>query len=314
MGANIDFLICHIYALVKYVNIFIGFMRKIDVLEPKGYCAGVANAIRIAKDVKDKHPHQEVYVLGMLVHNQIVIDELEQYGIHSIYGKDIESEVKKLAKDSVVIYTAHGHTKRLESLVNSLGLVSYDAVCGKVKFNLTLINDYLSKGHEVIYIGKSGHPEALAATLDMEGVYLYDVDSEFDFAQIQDPSPLVLNQTTLNISSLKNIHQKIAKKIPQAEFKDEICNATRLRQENIINLSSSVDLILVVGDTRSSNSNRLLEIAKAYHPNVPSRLINSVKDLDSNLLENKNHIAIASGASTPISSIDMIVEYLNNFR
>ena len=286
---------------------------EVALIKPQGFCSGVTRAVEIAKKAKQDNPNKNIFVLGMLAHNQSLIDELTKEGIITLLGDPVE-ELNKLSSGDVIIFTAHGHDEKLDILAEQKGLISYDATCFKVKDNINKIKREISNEHQVIYIGQKGHKEAEAALSISENVSLYDTKLLINYYLITDESPFVFNQTTLNFYELNKYHEDIKTHFPKARIENEICNATRLRQENIINLPSSVDLILVVGDTRSSNSNRLLEIAKAYHPNVPSRLINSVKDLDSNLLENKNHIAIASGASTPISSIDMIVEYLNNFR
>ena len=142
---------------------------------------------------------------------------------------------------------------------------------------------------------------------------MYDIKKDFDFKQISDNSPLVVNQTTLNFLDLKKIHENIVESIPNARITNEICAATRTRQQAIIDLPNDVDLIVVVGDKKSSNSNRLLEIARESHPNASSILVSDVSEFDTNILVNKNHVAISSGASTPLESINAIYDLINNY-
>ncbi len=140
----------------------------------------------------------------------------------------------------------------------------------------------------------------------------YDIKGEFNYKGIKDKKPLVINQTTLNTKDLKEIYIDIIVHLPKARILDEICPATRLRQEALISLESDVDLILVIGDKNSSNTNRLVEIAKANHPNIPSYLISDIDELKNIEINKKKHVAIASGASTPKKEIDKIKEYLKS--
>jgi len=286
-------------------------MTKVEMIYPQGYCAGVKNAISIAKESKNKYPDKKIFILGNLVHNQIVINALEKMGISTISG-DFENILNNLPKDSVIIFPAHGHDEKYDQIAESKGLIILDAVCFKVKQNASIIKDYIAKGHQVIYIGIKNHPETTACLSIDENVRLYDIKKDFDFSQISDDSPLVINQTTLNFLELTHIHDEIKKHFKNAIIQNEICNSTRKRQEAIVNLEDDVDLIVIVGDKASSNTNRLLEIARSAHPNAESYLVSNVGELDKNSIINKKHIAISSGASTPAETINMIYEEIVN--
>ena len=286
-------------------------MTKVEMIYPQGYCAGVKNAISTAKESKNRYPNKEIYILGRLVHNQIVINALDKMGISTITD-DFDNALKQIPEGSVVIFPAHGHDEKYDQIAESKNLIVLDAVCFKVKQNASIIKEHIKLGHQVIYIGIKNHPETTACLSIDKNVLLYDINKEFDFDQVKDETPLVINQTTLNYQDLANIHDSLKKHYPNAIIQNEICNATRKRQEAIVNLPDDVDLIVIVGDKTSSNTNRLLEIAKSSHPQAESYLVSNVGELDKNSVINKKHIVISSGASTPTETINMIYEEIVN--
>lgn len=279
---------------------------EITTIEPIGYCAGVKNAINIAYIAKKENPDARIFVMGQLVHNKTVVDSLLKDGIISIKKDDIEL----LNDKDVVIFTAHGHSGLLENEVKSKGCVVYDATCPKVNNNLNIIQKEINNKHEIIYIGTKKHPETEAALSIGEAVHLYDASSKFDFSNVEDETPLVINQTTLNVDLLKKEYEIIKSNIPNARFMDEICSATRIRQNNIKNIAEDVDLILIIGDPNSSNTNKLVEVAKTYHKNATTLLVESVYNLYDFNFKNIKKAAVASGASTPLETISSVIEYL----
>lgn len=287
---------------------------KVTILEPEGYCAGVTNAINIALKAKKENPTLDVYILGMLVHNQKVINELTNSGITTLYrdNKSDEELLYSLPDNSIVVFSAHGHKRNLDEIAKRKNFKVYDATCPKVRNNLKIISKEIEEGHSVIYIGHKNHPEALAALSISDKVFFYDIKGEFNYKLNKDKSPLVINQTTLNTKELKELYIDIIVHLPKARIMDEICPATRLRQEALVNLDEDIDLILIVGDKNSSNTNRLLEIAKANHPSIDSYLISDKEELNKLDINKKKHVAIASGASTPKKEIDKIKEYLKS--
>lgn len=289
---------------------------KVTILEPQGYCAGVTNAINIALRAKLENKDKPVYILGMLVHNEKVINELTSLGITTLYrdNKSDEELLYSLPDESIVVFSAHGHKKNLDNIAINKRFKVYDATCPKVQNNLKIISKEIEEGHKVIYIGHKNHPEALAALSISDQVLFYDIKGDFDYKGIKDKSPLVINQTTLNTKELKKLYIDIIVHLPKARIMDEICPATRLRQEALINIADDVDLILVIGDKNSSNTNRLLEIAKTNHPEIDSYLVSDLDELKNIDINKKKHVAIASGASTPKKEIDKIKEYLELTR
>lgn len=282
---------------------------KIQVVQPIGYCAGVTRAINIALSCRDKHPNKNIYILGQLVHNHHVEELLSAHRIITLLDKPSEELLNSIKENAIIIFTAHGHDEKLDILLDKIGIPFYDATCPIVKLNNEKIKKEISNGHQVIYIGKKSHAETLAS-LSINHNVLPFYGSDFDYSLVKDDSPLIINQTTLNIEELADTYNEIQKHIPNARINKEVCETTRKRQTAIINLEKDVDVIFIVGDSNSSNSLRLFEVAKKHNPGALVQLIENISDIDLNLLKNKKHLAIASGASTPIELINRIIDYI----
>ncbi len=287
-------------------------MRKVEIIKPYGYCAGVVRAINLAKIAKEENKDKNVYILGQLVHNSIVLNYLNNLGIKTLYEehKSLLELIKKVKKDDVVVLSAHGHPKEIDEYIKKKNIKYYDATCPKVNLNFEMIKKYIALNHQVIFVGVANHPESKAATSISNNVFLYDINLPFNYHLITDNAPLVVNQTTLNYVDLIKIHSHISKHIKGAKIMDEICNATRIRQENIINLNDDTDAFIVVGDYNSSNTNRLFEIAKNTHKDALVLLIQKADDLDISVLKDKKNIAICSGTSTPVEVVDDIYKMI----
>lgn len=287
---------------------------KVTILKPTGFCVGANNVIKTALKAKEEHPDKDAYVLGMLVHNQEVITFLEEKHIHTLNNNSPISTLKSIKPGSVIIFASHGHDEKLERIVLESNLIMYDAVCSKVKHNLTFIKKAINEGHQVIYIGENDHIEAKVALSISKDVLFYDINDKFDYARCFDSSPYVINQTTLNILNIQDVFKEIKNHLPNAKIEDEICSATRRRQEALLTLDKDIDAIIVVGDQKSSNTKRLFEIARLKHQDILTLMIDSLPSLDVNLIKNKKHIAISSGASTPLKTINVIASYLEKLN
>ena len=283
---------------------------EVALIKPQGFCSGVTRAVKIAKKAKQDNPNKNIFVLGMLAHNQSLIDELTKEGIITLLGDPVE-ELNKLSSGDVIIFTAHGHDEKLDILAEQKGLISYDATCFKVKDNINKIKREISNGHQVIYIGQKGHKEAEAALSISKNVSLYDTKLLINYYLITDESPFVLNQTTLNFYELNNYHEDIKAHFPKARIENEICNATRLRQESILKINKDTDLIVIVGDKKSSNTNKLYDIAKANYKDSMVVMVSDVNELKLLDLKGKRKAAVGSGASTPQFIVDEVSEYLS---
>ena len=284
---------------------------EVILVKPQGYCAGVTNAIRIAYLAKSENPDKRIFVLGALVHNQTVIDELKHNGIETLEYSDNVEAIKRLNKGNVLIFTAHGHDERLDDIAKDRGLIIYDATCPKVRDNMNKIKREIEANHQVIYIGQNGHKETNAALSISNNVSLYDTKLLINYQFITDKSPLVINQTTLNFFSLNAIHDDIKRHIPEARIENEVCAASRLRQAAVANIDQDTDLIIIVGDKMSSNSLKLFDIAKEDFNNSMVIMVHDLFDLKNNYnIDNKKKAAISSGASTPNEVVEEIYKYL----
>lgn len=282
-------------------------MKIVDIIKPIGQCYGVNNAIQIAKQASIDNPDKHVNIFGLLVHNNDVKKELESLNIKTIEvedGKELDI-LKSFSKDDLVIFTAHGHPKAYEKVLLDNGISFIDTTCPIVQKSFELIKN----AQEIIYIGKNGHPETKAALTMNPNVYLYDIKSGMDFSKIKTENPLVINQTTLSFLELQDIHNDIKKHIAKAHILDEICNVTMLRQKAIRNISDDVEVIVVVGSKKSSNTQKLFEVANSFHPGKHILFVENVNDIKEDL-SSYNHFAITGGTSTPLSKIEEIKQYL----
>lgn len=289
---------------------------EVTLLKPYGYCFGVVRAIEMAKKIKKEHPDTSVSILGMLVHNQWVIDELTKENIftYEVKEENYQATLEKIPS-GYVIFTAHGHDAKLDSIATNRGLIPIDATCPQVKTNLAFIKKALDEGRDVIYIGKKKHPETIAALSLSSRIYLYDTKDGFigktpTFLK----HPLVFNQTTLSILELYHIYETLKKEFTDIEIQDEICNATRLRQEKLLSLDASYDLLFIIGDPHSNNTESLYLLAKQTYPSLSIYKISSIEEMDETWLEGKKKIAVTSGASTPPYIVEKIVSYLKQYE
>lgn len=283
---------------------------KVSLIKPQGFCSGVTKAISIARKAKEENPGKPIYILGMLAHNNTLIEDLTKEGFITLSDVDEIESINNLHQGDVLVFTAHGHDQKVEDYAKKHGLIIYDATCFKVKENLGKIRKEIDAGHQVIYIGQNGHKEANAALAVSEKVSLYDTKLLINYYLITDENPYVINQTTLNFYELSRYHKDILEHIPGARIEQEICAATRLRQEAVTKIGKDTDLIIVVGSKKSSNSNKLFDIAKANFGNSTIYMVNDLKELCSLDLQGKKKAAVVSGASTPKYIVDDIYNYL----
>jgi 4-hydroxy-3-methylbut-2-enyl diphosphate reductase len=282
---------------------------KIKIIKPIAHCFGVVNAINLAKKVAREYKNKNIFIFGLLVHNDFIKEELEKINVKSLDVSNIDpiKKLKDFTSDDVVIFSAHGHDLKYEGILKENNVTFFDATCEKVKVAF----DYIKKSDEVIYIGKMNHPETKAALTMNSNAHLYDISKSFDYSLIKSDNPVVINQTTLSFLELKEIHEDIKIHIPNAKIIDEICNATLLRQKAVSTLEDEIDLVLIVGSKKSSNTMKLFEVAKKNNPTKNVLFVENIRDLEGFSL-NYKYCAIASGTSTPFKIIEEIKTYLEN--
>lgn len=276
---------------------------------PSGYCKGVVNAIRLAKQTRIDNPEEKIYVLGMLVHNSYVSDELSALGIVTL-DDSIKSKEELLDEidEGIIIFTAHGISEKIKNKVIAKGLKFVDASCVDVLKTQNIIKEKLKEGYDVIYFGKKKHPEAEAVISISDHIHLVTNEEDLKDLEIDNDKIFLTNQTTMSYLELKDLIGKVKEKYPDTVVQKEICNATSSRQEAIYKLENC-DLLYVVGDVKSNNTNKLVEVGKR-HGIKKVLLIQNYKDINDEDLIGTDKVCVTAGASTPPSLIKEVIDYL----
>lgn len=282
---------------------------------PRGYCYGVVDAMEIArKAAKDPTLPRPLYIIGLIVHNRFAVDELTSLGVTTLDGPDRASILERV-ESGTVIFTAHGVSPLVKARARARGLHIIDATCPDVTKTHDLVQEFVARGYEVIYIGKKGHPEPEGVIGEApDHVTLVETEADLDRLPeriIRAERLMVTNQTTLSQWDTARLIEAIRARFPQVEVHNEICHATQVRQEAVATMAKGADLTIVVGDPRSNNTNRLAQVAKEL-AGTPAIRIESVADLTPEMLEGKRRIAITSGASTPSHITREIIRYVES--
>ena len=282
---------------------------KIRKVIPSGYCKGVVNAIEIAKKTRKDYPDLPVYILGMLVHNRYVGKQLEEEGIITLYDEHKSKEqLLDEIKEGVIIFTAHGICDAIKEKVTAKGLKYVDATCVDVLKTQNLIRERLQDGYDVIYFGKKGHPEAEAVLSISDRIRLISSMQDIDALHLDTRKLFFTNQTTMSYLELADIISYLQEKYPFIYIQPEVCNATSSRQKAIYDLQDC-DLLYVVGDLKSNNTNMLKEIG-IRHGIKKVLLIQTYEDIDKSDLQDIENVYVTAGASTPPELIRQVMEYL----
>jgi 4-hydroxy-3-methylbut-2-enyl diphosphate reductase len=277
-------------------------------ITPRGYCHGVVDAFRIAKRVREE-TDGPVHMLGMLVHNTHATDDLQQQGIALVDQPDRLTGLSQI-KGGTVIFTAHGVSPQVKQRAVELGLTPVDATCSDVVRTHELVADLARKGYDVVYIGRKGHPEPEGVVGEAPGnVYLVQDPEDIDALELKGDRIAVTCQTTLSVWDTEDLIGRVKDRYPQAEVHNEICRATQERQEAAVEAAKHVDLVIVVGSPRSSNSLRLVEVVKKL-ANKPAYLVDSLEELDLSWFAGVKKVGVTSGASTPSQLTRRVIEYL----
>ncbi len=283
-------------------------------ITPRGYCKGVVKAIQMAKQASIDYPQEKITVLGELVHNDHVVSGLKEMHIDTLESKN-SSRLKLLESvdDGVVIFTAHGINKNVIDKAKEKGLIGIDASCEDVISTQKLVESYLEDGYDILYIGKKGHPESEAiCTTDEKHIHLLTSLKDIETLKIDQTKLFLTNQTTMSLLDIQEIIDAAKIKYPNLIISNEVCSATRLRQEAVLNLKA-VDCLIVVGDPKSNNSSMLAKLGrnkgiKTVH------FIQSYKQLAVIELNQHESIAITSGASTPTFITNQVIAYCEAIR
>ncbi|MEX0962075.1 MAG: 4-hydroxy-3-methylbut-2-enyl diphosphate reductase [Simkaniaceae bacterium] len=278
---------------------------KLLLAKPRGFCAGVVRAIDTVKKAIELWG-APIYVKHQIVHNRHVVEELEAMG--AIFIEDL-SEVPE---GSRLIYSAHGVSPQVRDEAKKRNLVEIDATCGLVTRVHSAVKRYAKKDYQIILIGHRKHVEVIGTAgeaPDMTTI-VEEVEEVERLTFTKEDKLFYITQTTLSLIDVKEIKEALLKKYPQIETlpSSSICYATTNRQLALREIAEKVQLILIVGDPTSSNSNRLREIGEREE--IPSYLINTSHEIDPEWLKNVQTIGLSAGASTPESVVQQVTDRL----
>ncbi len=281
-------------------------------ISPRGYCYGVVDALTLAKTVaKDPATPRPIYVLGQIVHNRHAVEGLEAFGIVTLDGPDRLSILDQVT-EGTVIFTAHGVSPQVKARAREKGLNCIDATCPDVTRTHDLVRTLVSQGYEIIYVGKRGHPEP-EGVIGEEPEHVHLVENAADVAALELRAEKIAatNQTTLSKWDTAATMEAIRAKYPQAEVHNEICLATQVRQEAAVSQGKQAEVVLVVGDRRSNNSNRLVQVVQEI-AGRPAHLIDSVAEIKPEWLAGVKTVGVTAGSSTPSELTREVIRHLES--
>ena len=279
---------------------------EVIISKNAGFCFGVERAINTA--LKTLENEEIVYSYGPLVHNQQVVDYLEDKGIITV-----DSIGGLIGKDTgAVIIRSHGLPKHTIEEIEKLGFKIVDCTCPFVKSVHKKVSEYSSKGYNIIIVGDKDHPEVIGINGWCDNqAYIVNTIEDANNLDFMDKICIV-SQTTNNIDKFTKISKIVEEKANEAIIFNTICNATRLRQESAAELAKQVDTMIVLGGNNSSNTKKLSDISKIYNDNV--YLLESISEISLQELNKFNKIGITAGASTPDWIIKEAVRVMENFN
>ncbi|RHW38552.1 4-hydroxy-3-methylbut-2-enyl diphosphate reductase [Lysinibacillus yapensis] len=282
-------------------------------INPRGYCYGVVDAMVIARNASlDKSLPRPIYILGMIVHNKHVTDAFEKDGIITLDGPN-RKEIIEQVESGTVIFTAHGVSPEIREIARRKGLVAIDATCPDVTVTHDLIKEMSAEGYDIIYIGKKGHPEPEGAIgVAPDHVHLVQGVEDIDNLELDNDKLLVTNQTTMSQWDVKAAMDYLKEKYPHIQVHEEICQATQVRQEAVAQQAGDADLLIVVGDPKSNNSNRLTQVSEEI-AHTPSYRIADLSELKLEWLEGVEKVAVTAGASTPTPIVKEVIAFLEKY-
>jgi 4-hydroxy-3-methylbut-2-en-1-yl diphosphate reductase len=286
-------------------------------ISPRGYCYGVVDALQMVRQTaKDPAVPRPIYIIGQIVHNRHAIEELTQLGAVTLDGPDRESILEQVS-EGTVIFTAHGVSPAIKQRAQERGLHCIDATCPDVTVTHDLVRKLVAQGYYILYIGKKGHPEPEGVMGEVPGhISLIETEADVDALRLtaeQERKLAISTQTTLSQWDTRRVIQYIKTRYPHAEVHIDICKATQTRQEAVAEQAKGADLTIVVGDPRSNNTNRLVQVSQEL-AGVPAVRIEDLSQLDRQWLKGKKRIAVTAGASTPSQLTREVIRFLEQYQ
>jgi 4-hydroxy-3-methylbut-2-enyl diphosphate reductase len=278
-------------------------VEKILLAAPRGYCAGVDRAVQTVERALARHG-APVYVRKEIVHNKHVVEQLRARG--AIF---VESETE-VPEGSVTVFSAHGVAPSVHENAKARRLRTIDATCPLVTKVHVEARRFAADGYMVVLVGHDGHEEVEGTMGEApDNMVLVQTEQDVDELELPDPEKVAyISQTTLSVDETRGIIERLRERFPAivGPRTDDICYATTNRQAAVRALAAQCDLVLVIGSRNSSNSLRLVEVARDY--GAEAHLIDNAGELDESWLEGVRTLGISSGASAPEELVQELVE------
>ncbi len=283
-------------------------VEKLLLAAPRGYCAGVDRAVQTVERALELYG-APVYVRKEIVHNKHVVETLRERG--AIFVDEIDETVPEGA---TTVFSAHGVSPAVHAQAAERGLSTIDATCPLVTKVHVEVKKFAADGYTIVLIGHDGHEEVEGTMGEApERVVLVQTEADVDTLEVADPSRVAfVSQTTLSVDETRAIIGRLREKFPQitGPRTDDICYATTNRQSAVKQMAAEVDLLLVIGSKNSSNSLRLVDVARDL--GTESHLIDNETQVDEAWLEGKRVVGISSGASAPEVLVERLVAFFTD--
>ena len=277
-------------------------VEKIMLAAPRGYCAGVDRAVQTVERALDRYG-PPVYVRKEIVHNKHVVAQLRQQG--AIF---VDSELE-IPEGSVTVFSAHGVAPVVHANATARQLRTIDATCPLVTKVHVEARRFAADGYTIILVGHDGHEEVEGTMGEApESMILVQTEQDVDELVLEDPEKVAyISQTTLSVDETTGIIERLRERFPAivGPRTDDICYATTNRQAAVRRLATECELVLVIGSRNSSNSLRLVEVARDY--GVQAHLIDNARELEEAWLDGVRIVGISSGASAPEELVQELV-------
>jgi len=281
-------------------------LRRVLLAKPRGYCAGVDRAVQAVETALERYG-APVYVRRQIVHNTYVVSQLEKRGAIFV------TELDEVPEGAVTVFSAHGIAPEVKQEAERRGLRSIDATCPLVTKVHNEARRFAAKDYDILLIGHAGHEEVVGTTGEApDRIRLVDGPRNVAAVEVKDPSRLVwLSQTTLSVDETVETVQALKVKYPNLldPPSDDICYATQNRQAAVKKIAPETDLFLVVGSLNSSNSVRLVEVAKDAGARA-AYLVDDASELDATWLDGATTVGVSSGASVPEELVGELLKAL----
>lgn len=265
-----------------------------------GFCFGVLEAINVCNSLVEEKGKK--YILGMLVHNKQVVEDMQRKGFKLVTEEELLQDVDSLEENDIVVIRAHGTSKKVHEKLKERKVKVFDATCifvNKIRQEIEIANE---KGYSILFMGDRNHPEVKGVISFADDIQIFESYEEATKLKIDlDKTYLLSTQTTLNKRKFEEVKKFFKENYKNVIIFDKICGATAVRQKAVEDLAVKVELMIVVGDIKSSNTKKLYEISKKLNDNT--YLIENEEQLNLDIFSGKKVVGITAGASTPEETI-----------